>query len=144
MALRQTVVVAAGLAMACASGCAAQDDKKKPSTQDVTQAVKDFIEVRELESVDTLRSGSSDRWYEIGNEYLVYQARRDEFLIAFTRRCHELNDNTHIKVDKRWDSNVLRARFDTIRGCRIDKIYALDEAEAAELKNIGEVPGSRN
>ena len=38
----------------------------------------------------------------------------------------------------------MRAKFDTIRGCRIAAIYALDEAEAAELKNIGEAPGSRN
>ena len=36
------------------------------------------------------------------------------------------------------------SRFDTIRGCRIGAIYALDEAEAAELENIGEAPGQRN
>jgi hypothetical protein len=60
------------------------------------------------------------------------------------RRCHELKDNTRITPDKRWDTNIVRAKFDTIRGCRIAAIYALDEAEAAELKNIGEAPGSRN
>lgn len=137
-------MVAAGLATAFVAGCAAQDDKQKASTQDVTQAVTDFIEVRELESLDSLRSGSNDRWYAINDRFLVYKGRRDEYLVEFVRRCHELNDNTRVTADKRWDTNIVRARFDTIRGCRIAKIYALDEAEAAELKNIGEAPGSRN
>ena len=53
-------------------------------------------------------------------------------------------DNTRITPDKRWDSNKIRARFDTIRGCRIGSVYALTEAELAELESIGEAPGSRN
>jgi len=106
--------------------------------------VTDFIEVRELESLDSLRSGKNDGWYVISDKFLVYKGRRDEYLVEFLYRCHEINDNTRITPDKRWDTNSLRARFDTIRGCRIANIYALDEAEAAELKNIGEAPGSRN
>ena len=47
-------------------------------------------------------------------------------------------------VDRRNDANTLRARFDTIRGCRIHRIFALNEGEVAELENIGEAPGSRN
>ena len=46
--------------------------------------------------------------------------------------------------DKRHDANTIRSRFDTIRGCRIAEIYALDEVEAEEIKNIGEAPGTRN
>ena len=80
----------------------------------------------------------------IGDQFVIYKGRRDEYLVEFARRCHELYDNSRITPDKRWDSNVVRARFDTIRGCRITAIYALDEAEVVELKNIGEAPGSRN
>lgn len=130
------------LVMTLLAGCAAQEDK--PSTQDITQAVIDFIEVRDLEPLESLKSGTSDSWRALGDSFVIYDGRRDEYLVQFVRRCHELKDNTRITPDKRWDTNIVRAKFDTIRGCRIAAIYALDEAEAAELKNIGEAPGSRN
>ena len=106
--------------------------------------MRDFIEVRELKSLDSMRSGSSDGWEVINDKFLVYKGRRDEYLVEFMRGCYGLLDNTRIVPDKRWDNNSISAGFDTIRGCRIAKIYALNEAEAAELKNIGEAPGSRN
>ena len=130
------------LVMTLLAGCAGQEDK--PSTQDITQAVIDFIEVRDLEPLESLKSGTSDSWRALGDSFVIYEGRRDEYLVQFVRRCHELKDNTRITPDKRWDTNIVRAKFDTIRGCRIAAIYALDETEAAELKNIGEAPGSRN
>ena len=132
------------VALVLIAGCASQDEQETLSRQDVTQAVQDFIEVRELESLDQLRSGTNDGWTAVGDQFVIYKGRRDEYLVEFARRCHELYDNSRITPDKRWDSNVVRARFDTIRGCRITAIYALDEAEVVELKNIGEAPGSRN
>ncbi|MDH3612830.1 MAG: DUF6491 family protein [Gammaproteobacteria bacterium] len=125
------------------AACAAQDEKDQ-STQDAVQAVRDFIEVRDLEELDKMPSASSDGWEAIDNQFLIYRGRRDAYLVEFTRRCFELDDNTRIVADRRWDANVIRARFDTIRGCRIHKIYALTEAETVELENIGEAPGSRN
>jgi len=126
------------------SACAAQEEQDEAPTQDTTQAVRDFIEVRELESVDSMRSGTNDSWTEIDEYFILYHGRRDTHLVEFSRRCHELRDQTRITPDKRWDTNIIRARFDTIRGCRISKIYALTEAEVAEMENIGEAPGSRN
>ncbi len=130
-------------ALVLLAGCAGQDEKEA-STQDITQAVRDFIEVRDLEELDALRSGTHDSWRPVGDSFVIYSGRRDEYLVAFARPCYELRDNTRITADKRWDASQVRARFDTIRGCRITHIYALDEAEVAELKNIGEAPGSRN
>jgi len=136
---------AAAMAAAfCLAACASQDEKAEESTQDVNQAVRDFIELRELEELDALKSGSNDGWQQLDDRFIIYNGRREVYLVEFSRRCHELNDNTRIIPDKRWDSNTVRARFDTIRGCRIAKIYELGEAEVAELKNIGEAPGSRN
>ena len=137
--------MAAALAAAfCLAACASQDEQAEQSTQDVNQAVRDFIELRELEELDALKSGSNDGWQQLDDRFIIYNGRREVYLVEFSRRCHELNDNTRIIPDKRWDSNTVRARFDTIRGCRIAKIYELGEAEVAELKNIGEAPGSRN
>jgi len=135
-----SLVVALGLLAACTG----EDTKPAMSTQDVVQAVRGFVEVRELEELDLIATHSRDSWHSIDDYFLIYEGRRAKYLVDFGRRCHELSDNRRIVPDERWDSNKVRARFDTIRGCRIIKIYALTEAEAAELESIGEAPGSRN
>ncbi len=126
------------------AACASQDEQPEASTQDVNQAVRDFIDLRELEELNALQSGTSDSWRQVNEKFIIYSGRRVTFLIEFGRRCYELNDNTRIVPDRRTDSNTISARFDTIRGCRIARIYGLTEDEAAELENIGEAPGSRN
>ena len=108
------------------------------------QAVMDFIEVRGLQELDKLATSGRDGWEEISLSYLIYKSRREQYLIEFSRPCYELRDKTTITPDVRADPNYIRARFDTLRGCRISKIYALTEAEAEELSDIGEAPGSRN
>ena len=132
------------LTFALLAGCAGQEETDDPSTQDIGQAVRDFIELRELEELDALRSGTNDGWSVLDETFILYSGRKDTYLVEFARRCWELQDHTRITPDQRWDSNTIRARFDTIRGCRIGKIYALTDAEVAELENIGEAPGSRN
>ncbi len=126
------------------AGCASQDEQEDPSTQDIAQAVKDFIELRGLEEVPSMRSGTNDGWTTIDETFILYTARRDTYLVEFARPCWELRDQTRITPDRRWDANTIRSRFDTIRGCRIHRIYGVTEAEVAELENIGEAPGSRN
>ena len=134
--MKRRVLVAMS-AMYALAGCAAsQPDIDKES-------VEDFIEVRQLESVDAIRTTSNDSWKDLNEYQIIYTARREEYLVVFSRRCWELND-TRVTPDQRWDSNSIRARFDTIRGCRIDSIYKLSETEAEELEQLGEAPGTRN
>jgi len=140
-AMRGMTLVLVG---ALLSACASQGDTPQQSTQDKTQAVRDFIEVRELAEVDKMASASSDSWTALEERFLLYEGRRATHLVEFTRRCFELEDNSRIVADERWDASNIRARFDTIRGCRIHRIYALTEDEVAELESIGEAPGSRN
>lgn len=137
-------IAAAATAAFFLAACASQDEQADESTQDVNQAVRDFIELRGLKEQDTLKSGTSDGWQQLDDRFILYNGRGETYLVEFTRRCQELNDNTRITPDKRWSSNTVSAKFETIRGCRIGKIYRLDEAEVAELENIGEAPGSRN
>jgi len=124
--------------------CAGQDPAVEQSRQDAVQAVRDFIDVRGLEELTELRSSTSDTWEPIEEHFLIYKGRRATYLVEFAHQCRELNDNTRIVADERWSANTVRARFDTIRGCRIGRIFALTEEEVAELENIGESPGSRN
>ncbi len=127
-------------ALVLLSACATQDDQV---TQDVEQAVRDFIEVRELPEADEMRTSNSDNWDQIDQNFILYEARRKVYLIEFMRRCYEL-DQYPVVPDQRRSANTVSARFDTIRGCLIAKIFPLTEGEVEELRAIGESPGSRN
>jgi len=111
--------------------------------QDKEQAIRDFIAVRQLPEVDKIRTASQDSFKEIDAWFVIYKTRKDAYLFEFARACYELI-NDEIVADQRWGGNTIRARFDTLRGCRINQIYALTEAELVELEDIGESPGSRN
>ncbi len=124
-----TLIVLAAFLYACAPA------QPRPESQ----AVRDYIAVAELEEVDRIRTsmiGQAD-YKVINEEFIVFETRDDNFLVEFRRRCYELLDDTRIPPDIRRDSNIIRSRFDTIRGCRIDRIYAIDEAQAEELVQLG-------
>ena len=121
------------------AACASQDEQV---TQDTEQAVRDFIDVRQLTETDTVRTASTDRWDKIDQNFIIYETRSRSYLVEFARRCYEL-DEVPVVADVRH-GNEISARFDTIRGCRIARIFSLTEGELAELQAIGESPGSRN
>lgn len=124
------------------AACSAQ--KSTQEKLDMNLAIRDFIAVRGLEELDKIRRSGRDGWKTLTDDFIIYRARRDQYLVQFARRCPELTDNSEITPDIRGDPNTLRSKFDTLRGCRIHQIYALTEGEVIELQEIGEVPGSRN
>lgn len=126
------------------AACAGQDSQRQEAIDEAVQAVHDFIAVRGLEELAKMPSSSRDSWDSIENYFLIYEGRREVFLVEFNRRCYELDDNTRIVPDERREAGIVRARFDTIRGCRIHRIYALTADDAEELRNLGEAPGERN
>lgn len=129
------------VAAALVTGCATQTTEE---VADKNQAVRDFIDLRELESLAKIRTDGYDGWETITTTYLIYKTRRADYLLEFARPCWEIHDRSRIVPDDRSDPNIIRARFETLRGCRIDAFYALTEAESAELKHIGDPPGSQD
>jgi len=134
--IKQPLVIVAALLSACAA-------QEQIASQDEEQAVRDYIQVRGLPEVKEIRSTSDDSWDELDAHFIIYETRRDAYLVEFMRTCYELSDS-NIVADRRWDLKTINAGFDTIRGCRIDKIYVLTESDLVELKTLGESPGSRN
>ena len=134
------ISASAFLAAALLGACAAQEPA---ITQDTEQAVRDFIEVRDLVETDKMRTSSRDTWDEIDENFIIYEARKETYLIEFVRRCRELNESP-VVADVRKSGNTVYARTDTIRGCYIARMFPLQEFEVEELKSIGESPGSRN
>ena len=107
------------------------------------EAVRDYIAAAELEEVTEIRLREQLHYTYVNDRYVSIDTRRGDYLVEFLRNCWELRENqiTAEMVDIRRDNNYLRARFDTIRGCRISTIYEITEGQREELKALGDAPG---
>lgn len=103
------------------------------------EAIEDFIIAAELEELDKIRTRGDYSVRYLTDRYVVLVTRDEEALVRFTRLCREI-DELPVKPDIRYDDKVLRARFDTIRSCRIGKLYALYPGQAEELEYIADPP----
>jgi len=106
-----------------------------------SDAIADFIIVSELEERESIRTLSDFDYEFLTERYFIVKAGNDQYLGQFRRPCRESIQSNEVPMDVRYDRNTLRSRFDTIRGCRIDKMFELDETQAEELRTIGRAPG---
>ena len=107
------------------------------------EAVRDYVAAAELEEVTDIRLREQLNYTYVNDRFVTIDTRRGDYLVEFNRDCWELRQ-TQVSggmVDVRDNHNVLRARFDTIRGCRIGKIYEITEAQREELTALGDAPG---
>ena len=141
MNVRNWVIVIAATAM---SACASEPTEPVPVMLDQDKVVRDFIEVRGLEEVDRMRGTERKSWERFTPSYIIYKPRRGEFLVEFDRPCYEIWSNTYISADDTLLHNVLRARYDRIRGCRINRIFALTDDAILELRKLGVSAATRN
>ncbi|HNP35781.1 MAG TPA: DUF6491 family protein [Woeseiaceae bacterium] len=131
--LKLFVLSATALLGACATGYDMQD----------VEAVRDYVVANQLKEVDEFRYFRQINYTYINDQFLVVPIRTGDYLIEFRRGCRELRQSefTYDMVDRRDSQNRIRAGFDTIRGCTIDKIYEISEAQRKELVNLGDAPG---
>ena len=133
--MNKTLIMTAALSIAACS-----------STTQIPQeieAVRDYIAAAELEEVTEIRLREQLHYTYVNDRYVSIDTRRGDYLVEFQRNCWELRENqiTAEMVDIRRDNNYIRARFDTIRGCRISTIYEITEEQREELKALGDAPG---
>lgn len=102
-------------------------------------AIDDFIVVSELEPIRVIRYRRHYHYTQLTEHYIVLKTRDDYYLVEFKRRCRELN-MLPVTPDERYETNTLRSGVDTIRGCYIGRIFAIDKGQAEELENIGTGP----
>ena len=114
-----------------------------PQTPREVEAVRDFVVAAELEEVAEIRLRRQLSYTDLNVRYATIPTRGGDYLVEFQRDCRDLQrpDFTPEMVDVRHDRNVLRAKFDTIRGCRIARIYAITAEQSDELKVLGDAPG---
>ncbi len=120
------------LVAACAGSSTRQEEQNL--------AIRDLVEVNELEEVDVVRFFRQLESYEINQFYVIITDRKDKYLLEYSRRC-TYDIHGRVEPDVRRDPRAIRPGLDTFRGCRIKAIYAIDEALEGELKQIGKAPG---
>ena len=100
--------------------------------------VADYIAVAQLDQVSRIRKGDHDGLQYVNDRYVIFRGRPDDFLVEFRRKCDGLTDNSWIPPDYIHDHRNLRAGEDTIRGCIVDKIYAITNDQRIELRHLPE------
>jgi hypothetical protein len=125
-----------GAVLLLITACVATD-----SRQD--EAIRDFISVEALQEENQIRTSTRDKREIINEDFIIYEARTQNYLIEFQSGCYDLVYG-NVVADERFDANLIRARFDTINGCGIGHIYPLDERQSAELIELAEATKSRN
>ena len=99
-------------------------------------AIDDYIKVAQLKELDQIRIKRQLHHKVITEDYILIYDDRQPYLAAFQRRCRELNE-TEVKPDYRYEARILRARFDTYRGCNIRTLYEVTNGQATELLDLG-------
>lgn len=132
---KHRVGVLAGLAMVVITGCASVEDKE--SVIKKNDAIDDYVIVAELKEIDAIRSHESLNSKIITKNYIIVSDRRNSYLLTYKHACRELYE-TEVKPDIRRERNVLRARFDTYRGCPIRSLHEITKSQADELLALGE------
>ncbi|MDJ0748069.1 MAG: DUF6491 family protein [Woeseiaceae bacterium] len=118
--------------------CAGQSTK----LENQNTAIRDLIEVNELEEVDVVRFVRQLDAYEINAYYLILSERKKKYLLEYRQRCAR-DFLGRVEPDVRYEAKAIRPKIDTFRGCRIHAIYAIDDALEGELKQIGKAPGEK-
>ena len=133
MRARLTVLPALVLLAGCASGY---------NTQEI-EAVRDYIVAAELTEVGEIRQRSQMNYSYVNDYFVTLPSRRGDYLVEFARQCSDLRrtDFRPEMVDVRESTNMIRAKFDTIRGCRIAKIYEITDMQRREIHDLGDAPG---
>lgn len=141
--MNKTLCIIATLAV---SGCSTTTTQPQE-----IEATRDFVAANELEEVDEIRLDRQLTYNYVNDRYATVPTRRGDYLLEFQRNCHELRKTSfdlqrgdlenNPMVDVRDNTNLLRSKFDTIRGCRIAKMYEISDEQKEELKALGDAPG---
>jgi hypothetical protein len=116
-------------------------------------AVKDFIEVNELEELAKIRTFDRINQHVLNDRHVILSTRREQYLLEYPYPCRDDPITQRPRPDIRRDARAIYADSDTFRGCQIGALYAITAGcpigalyaitadQAEELKSIGEAPG---
>jgi hypothetical protein len=102
------------------------------------EAVRDLIRLEQPDQVDQIRVLNQLHYQYVNDHYVSVTQGSRHYLVEFTSRCRALRrgEYTPAMVDTRRDAKHISARWDTIRGCPIDRIYAVSAGQLLEIKQM--------
>ena len=139
------------LVFAVVCGCSNEPGVKEAQDPDqvtpsdvitMSDAVDDYIEVAGLEEVPAVRSLEQLHHSIVSERYILIFDNRRRWLAAYDKPCKKLYESD-ATPDIRYERNTVRARFDTFRGCKVDRIYRVSRGIADEIMNLGKAPGEK-
>jgi len=134
MNLPKVPIIVVGLAL---GACASDPIYVVPAQE----TIDDYVVASQLQDVDLIRKTNRDSWQYVNDRYIIYRGRPNDYLIEFKHSCENLDDNGRLPpVDLIHDHRNLRAT-DTIRGCIVEKIYAISSSQRRELRQLGKPAG---
>ena len=109
------------------------DMQQPPGAKGMASAeeLRIYIEQMKPEAVANIRFEEPLRWRGLNPFYAITEARNGPHLIEMSWECNELmSKDLYVDMaDIRTQRGVLRARIDTLRGCKINNFYKLPESE---------------
>ena len=123
--------------MGCASSQDKAEDYRKPPGgpgRASAEELREYIDKVQPEAVYLVRFKGQLRWTAINDYFAIMDTRDGPHLIELSWQCRDLGSNEIYvdMADRREKIGILRARVDTLRGCRIENFYKLPAVETVE------------
>ncbi len=126
------------LLMGCASD-KPEEDRRPPGGPGRASAeeLREYLDKVQPEAVHVVRFKEPLRWKAINYYFAIMETRDGPHLVELSWECKDVGSNQIFSdmADRREKRGILRARVDTLRGCRIENFYKLPETGAVELKD---------
>ena len=118
-------------------GCATQEDSRRPpggKGRASAEELREYLDNVQPEPVYSIRYREPLRWRALNNTFAMVETLDGPYLVELSWECKDLTSNQIYgdMADRRNTRGILRARADTLRGCRIESFYKLPEAKAVE------------
>ncbi len=137
--MRTLVAVLAALALSACTTLTQEEEYEEDPRIAETHA---YLESLQPPTLNYVRYPEPLRYRPINMRYAILETNAGRFLLETERLCRPLMSSTPHSdmMDERRMRGRLRARADTIRGCRIGAIYVLPPVEEPEEPVDAEPP----
>ncbi|MCH7980027.1 MAG: hypothetical protein IID59_00865 [Proteobacteria bacterium] len=122
------------LCMTLLFGCASQEEDQQSArelSRESEKEVRMYLDKAMLAELPFIHFRDSLRWKYLNDYFVTVEANDGDHLIEMNTECVDLRAKIFYTdmVDRRSKRDIIRARRDTIRGCRIKMIYVLPESD---------------
>ncbi len=126
------------LALILMFGCATQEDPRRPpggAGRASAENLREYLDKVQPEPAYSIRYREPLRWKALNNYFATVETLDGPHLVELSWECKDLTSNQIYgdMADRRRTRGLLRARVDTLRGCRIESFYKLPEVKAVEI-----------